>query len=279
MRLRDLQDRLRAHIRARISRRELTGSDLSRQAGFQQGHLSNFLNARRGLSLESMDRLLETLQIEVLDLVDAAEIQRRALLPPGVAGLESIAIVSPEHAARLPRFTSEQVGGTVTFRKSFLRRLKPNDICDRGDWLRFVSIQLDPKTVRVMFPRSAGGRHPADRPALHFAASLPPAATQPVRRPHAGPLRRRLCFAGGRPSGVTAAQPAIAGRTGAHRALQELFRLHRGPGVSCGARGLSPRSSAMIPRGISCLLAVRPAIKREASSHGGRQQHQCGSAP
>ena len=61
MRLRDLQDRLRAHIRARISRRELTGSSLSRQAGFQQGHLSNFLNSRRGLSLESMDRLLETL--------------------------------------------------------------------------------------------------------------------------------------------------------------------------------------------------------------------------
>src|SRR5271157_2390373 len=75
MRLRDLQDRLRAHIRARIGRRELTGSGLSHQAGFQQGHLSNFLNSRRGLSLESMDRLLETLQIDVLDLVDAGEIQ------------------------------------------------------------------------------------------------------------------------------------------------------------------------------------------------------------
>ena len=177
MRLRDLQDRLRAHIRARISRRELTGSDLSRQAGFQQGHLSNFLNARRGLSLESMDRLLETLQIEVLDLVDAAEIQRRAPLPPGVAGLESIAIVSPEHAARLPRFTSEQVGGTVTFRKSFLRRLKPNDVCDRGDWLRFVSIQLDPKTVRVMFPRSAAGATLLiDR---HYTSLLPYRQQQP----------------------------------------------------------------------------------------------------
>jgi len=157
MRLRDLQDRLRAHIRARIGRRELTGSGLSRQAGFQQGHLSNFLNSRRGLSVESMDRLLETLQIEVLDLVDAGEIQRRALLPSDGAGLESIAVVSVEHAARLPRFTSEQVGGTVTFRKTFLRRLRPNDVCDRGDWLRFVTIKLDPKTVRATFPRGAAG--------------------------------------------------------------------------------------------------------------------------
>jgi len=135
----------------------LTGSGLSRQAGFQQGHLSNFLNSRRGLSVESMDRLLETLQIEVLDLVDAGEIQRRALLPSDGAGLESIAVVSVEHAARLPRFTSEQVGGTVTFRKTFLRRLRPNDVCDRGDWLRFVTITLDSKTVRALFPRSAAG--------------------------------------------------------------------------------------------------------------------------
>jgi hypothetical protein len=157
MRLRDLQDRLRAHIRARINRRELTGSGLSRQAGFQQGHLSNFLNSRRGLSLESMDRLLETLQIEVLDLVDAGEIQRRAPLPAGSASLESIAVVSVEHAARLPRFTPEQVGGSVSFQKAFLRKLKSNDVCSRSDWLRFVTIKLDPQTVRAMFPRSAAG--------------------------------------------------------------------------------------------------------------------------
>jgi len=157
MRLLDLQDRLRSHIRARIGRRELTGSSLSRQAGFQQGHLSNFLNARRGLSLESMDRLLETLDIEVLDLVEEEEIQRRALVTAAPAGLESVALVSAEDAARLPRFTPERVAGTVIFRKAFLRRLKPNDICDRSDWLRFVSIRLDPRTVRAMFPGSAAG--------------------------------------------------------------------------------------------------------------------------
>jgi len=155
MRLRDLQDRLRTHIRGRIGRGELTGTGLSQQAGFQQGHLSNFLNARRGLSLELMDRLLEALDIEVLDLAEAGEIQRRAL-PPARTGWESVAIVSAEDAARLPRFTPAQVDGTVNFRKTFLRRLRPNDVCQRGDWLRFVAIELGPRTARALFPRSAG---------------------------------------------------------------------------------------------------------------------------
>ena len=156
-RLQHLQDRLRAHIRARIDRRELTGVSLSQQAGVKQGHLSNFLNARRGLSLESMDRLLDALEISVLDLVDAREIESRALRPPQSAGLESIAIVSVEHATRLARFRPEQVGGTVSFRKGFLQKLRPNDICNRSDWLRFVALRVDAGTVRAMFPRNANG--------------------------------------------------------------------------------------------------------------------------
>src|ERR1035438_879870 len=128
MRLRHLQDRLRAHIRARIDRGELTGAGLSRKAGFQQGHLSNFLNSRRGLSLESMDRLLQTLRISVLDLVDPEDIQRRAIIPDGSAGAENIVVVSAERAGRLARFAPKLVEETISFSKSFLRRLKPNDV-------------------------------------------------------------------------------------------------------------------------------------------------------
>ena len=73
MTLLDLQDQLRAHIRARIGRGELTGTMLARNAEFPQGHLSNFLNSRRGLSLESMDRLLDALGIGILDLMDSRD--------------------------------------------------------------------------------------------------------------------------------------------------------------------------------------------------------------
>ena len=155
MRLQDLQDKLRAHIRARIDRREMTGSGLSREAGFQQGHLSNFLNARRGLSLESMDRLLETLNIGILDLADLKDIQQQVSFP--AEGFENVALVSGEQAARLPRFTPEQVHDSRSFSRSFLRRLKPNDASNRSEWVRFVLLRLDAKAAVGMFPHLLAG--------------------------------------------------------------------------------------------------------------------------
>lgn len=147
MNLQDLQDQLRAHIRARIGRGELSGVSLARAADFPQGHLSNFLNARRGLSLESMDRLLATLDIGVLDLVYAKDIQERFVLPGAAEGVEKIAVVSAENAA-LARFAPDQILETRSFNKSFLRRLKPRSAEDRRDWLRFVLIKLDLKGAR-----------------------------------------------------------------------------------------------------------------------------------
>ena len=146
-----LQDQLRDHIRARIRRRELTGSGLARAAGFPQGHLSNFLNSRRGLSLESMDRLLDTLGIEVLDLVNADEVQRRGPRRTPNPTEEAIVMVSPENAARA-RFPPEQVMGTRAFSKAFLRRLRARNDNDRSDWLRFVLVRLDIESAREIFP-------------------------------------------------------------------------------------------------------------------------------
>jgi transcriptional regulator with XRE-family HTH domain len=146
-----LQNQLRDHIRARIRRRELTGSGLARAAGFPQGHLSNFLNARRGLSLESMDRLLETLGIEVLDLVSADDVQRRSPRRAPEQGEEAVALVAIENAARA-RFAPEHVLGTRVFSKAFLRRLRPRNDNDRVDWLRFVVVKLDIESAREIFP-------------------------------------------------------------------------------------------------------------------------------
>jgi len=157
MTLQDLQDKLRAHIRARIDRGELTGSGLSREAGFQQGHLSNFLNARRGLSIESMDRLLQTLNIGVLDLADLKDIEQQVSFPAGASGFENVAVVSGEQAAHLPRFTPEQVRESRSFSKSFLRKLKANDSGNRSEWLRFVLVLLDAKEAGAMFPSIPAG--------------------------------------------------------------------------------------------------------------------------
>ena len=73
---------LRAHIRARINRCELTGRDLACKAGLQQSHVSNFLNGRRGLSAEALDRLLDAVQIFVADHLRPAAIAAGVSIQP-----------------------------------------------------------------------------------------------------------------------------------------------------------------------------------------------------
>ena len=168
MTLQDLQEKLRLHIRARIGRGELTGIGLAQAADFPQGHLSNFLNARRGLSLESMDRLLATLGIGLLDLADKKELQKRIQLP-GIAGVERIAMVAAENAS-LARFSPTQILDTRSFNKAFLHRLKPRYAEDRHDWQRFVVIKMKLNTIPLIALRAANTVLLIDR---HYSSLTP----------------------------------------------------------------------------------------------------------
>jgi hypothetical protein len=136
----------------------LTGSGLSRDAGFQQAHMSNFLNARRGLSPEAMERLLDVLQIDVLDLADAEELRLRALQrPKRASSFDSVPLVSLRDAALSPGITPRQAQDSLKFRKRFLNRLKPDTIGDRSSWLRFIAVKADPDSARAMAPRLTPG--------------------------------------------------------------------------------------------------------------------------
>jgi transcriptional regulator with XRE-family HTH domain len=159
--IQDLQAQLRVHIRARMGRGELTGKGLAEAAELPPGHLSNFLNSRRGLSLESMDRLLQALRIGVLDLVSREEVRRRAA-PRAAVAVEPVALVSPEHAV-LARFRDDQILETRDFNKSFLRRLRPRADVDRSDWLRFVLIKLDGRDSHGFFPQPVAATLLVDR--------------------------------------------------------------------------------------------------------------------
>jgi len=69
MKFRVLQDNLRRTIWERIGEGDLTGLRLAQQTGFKQAHISNFLNKKRGLSLEGMDKVLAVQHLSVLDLL------------------------------------------------------------------------------------------------------------------------------------------------------------------------------------------------------------------
>jgi hypothetical protein len=71
MKFRVLQDNLRETLWERIDEGDLTGLRLAQQTGFKQAHISNFLNRKRGLSLEGMDRVLSVQHLSVLDLLES----------------------------------------------------------------------------------------------------------------------------------------------------------------------------------------------------------------
>src|SRR5579871_4866523 len=127
MKFKILQDNLRKILWDRIETGELTGLRLAQQTGFKQAHISNFLNRKRGLSLEGMDKVLSVQHLSVLDLLDPAEINKRAsILPPSSDEFENVLLTDASIAATQPLISSMHVQGILKFKKSFLRKLKPD---------------------------------------------------------------------------------------------------------------------------------------------------------
>src|SRR5271166_4163868 len=103
MKFRVLQDNLRETLWERIDEGELTGLGLAAQTGFKQAHISNFLNRKRGLSLEGMDKVLKVQHLSVLDLLDPEEVNKRAsILPPPTDDFQNILLVEGTTAATEP---------------------------------------------------------------------------------------------------------------------------------------------------------------------------------
>ena len=158
MKFKALQENLRKLIRGRIDEGDLTGLKLAHQTGFQQAHISNFLNSKRSLSLEGMDKVLTVQKISVLDLLDPDEISKRAtILPPSEGEFENVVLTEGEVAAGEPLIISDNVKDILKFKKSFLKRLRPAQEGMRDDWQRFVLIKVDARDGMSMYPRLLPG--------------------------------------------------------------------------------------------------------------------------
>lgn len=158
MKFRVLQDNLRKTLWGRIDEGGLTGLRLAQQTGFKQAHISNFLNKKRGLSLEGMDKVLSVQHLSVLDLLDPAEVNKRAsILPPSGDEFENVLLADSSIAATQPLITSMNVKEILKFKKSFLKKLKAETEGDRKAWERFVLIKVDGKEGMSMYPRLQPG--------------------------------------------------------------------------------------------------------------------------
>jgi len=158
MKFRVLQENLRKILWDRIEAHELTGLRLAQQTGFKQAHISNFLNRKRGLSLEGMDKVIAVQHLSVLDLLDPAEVNKRAsILPPSGDDFENILQVEGTVAATQPLIASMNVKKILKFKKTFLRKLRAESEGGRGGWERFVLIKADSHDGVSMYPRLAPG--------------------------------------------------------------------------------------------------------------------------
>src|SRR5689334_25417569 len=107
MKFRGLQDNLRRTLLHLIEGGSLSRLKLASQTGFRQAHISNFLNRKRSLSLEGMDRVLSVQRLSVLDLLDPAEVNKRAtILPPSDDEFENVCVVDGAAAATQPLIMS-----------------------------------------------------------------------------------------------------------------------------------------------------------------------------
>ncbi|MBZ5613145.1 MAG: S24 family peptidase [Acidobacteriia bacterium] len=153
-----LQENLRNILWERIDRGELTGLRLAGQTGFKQAHISNFLNRKRGLSLEGMDKVLNVQHLSVLDLIDPAEVNKRAwILPPSEDEFDNVVVTDSHIAALEPLIMSMHVKEILKFKKIFLKRLKEEVDGDRRAWERFVIIKADAQEGMSMYPRTMPG--------------------------------------------------------------------------------------------------------------------------
>src|SRR5882672_6434629 len=158
MKFRTLQDNLRKALRQRIDEGDLTGLGLAEQTGFKQAHISTFLNRKRGLSLEGMDKVLSVQRISVLDLLDPEEINKRAsIVAPSSDEFESVVVADPEVVAYEPLIMSMHVREILKFKRTFLRRLRDNVEGDRDGWERFVVMKVDAREGMSMYPRMLPG--------------------------------------------------------------------------------------------------------------------------
>jgi transcriptional regulator with XRE-family HTH domain len=178
MNFQDLHELLRQELVRRIERGTLTGRKIAQQAGFQQAHISNFLNGKRALSLEGLDRVLASQNLTIdqflpLDLAASSP----PPLPPSEP-TQTIPVVSPSAAMDDARISPSAVIETLHVSASRLYDNRARPSAKHAHWERFLAIRADAQQSAAMDPLLAPGAIAVlDR---HYNSLAPYRAHQPT---------------------------------------------------------------------------------------------------
>jgi transcriptional regulator with XRE-family HTH domain len=144
-----MHERLRLELLRRIQRGTLSVSLLARQTGFGQSHLSNFLHSRRQLSLEALDRILRSQNMDARDLLPAP-FQTGAGTPDG----ENRMVPVVSHAAALfePFIRPSAVQTMLHLPAGLLQSVRSRPSNPRRAWQRFVAVRISASDALPMEP-------------------------------------------------------------------------------------------------------------------------------
>lgn len=176
MNFQDLHELLRLELVRRIEQGTLTGNRLASQTAFQQAHVSNFLNKKRALSLEGLDRMLaaQNLSIEQILPLEMAGAQAEE---SAAEQLLDVPIVSPSTAIHDSKITRTAIIETVPVIAARLNENRPRPAPRRTQWERFVAVRVDAQQAAAMSPVLATGALAViDR---HYNSLAPYRANQP----------------------------------------------------------------------------------------------------
>jgi Cro/C1-type HTH DNA-binding domain len=149
MNITQLHERLRLELLRRIQRGTLSVSLLARQTGFGQSHLSNFLNCRRQLSLEALDRILAAQRLAIADLLPA---ERRTVDWNDGEGADAVPVVSHNTALFEPLIRPSSVQSLLHLPVTALESVHTRASNARRAWQRFVAVRVPPGEAIPMEP-------------------------------------------------------------------------------------------------------------------------------
>ena len=151
MTFQDLHEALRIELLRRIEHGALTRTALARQAAFRQAHISNYLNRRRSLSLDGLDRVMAAQGITIDQLMP---LELAAAATP-TDSVEVIPVVSPATAMDEPVVRPGSIIETIPIAESRLPDGRPSR--RRAGWQRFVGLRVDEQQAAAMDPLLPAG--------------------------------------------------------------------------------------------------------------------------
>lgn len=175
MNFQDMHELLRLELVRRIEQGTLTGTEIAQRTGFRQAHISNFLNRRRALSLEGLDRVLAAQNLTIEQILPIA--LAATSTTPVSDTCESVPVVTHTSVLDEPRIPASAILETIQVPIASLHHCRVRPSPRHAHWQRFVAVRLDRAETAPMEPvLTVGSVAVLDR---HYNTLAPYRAHQP----------------------------------------------------------------------------------------------------